>query len=88
MNWSKTKVLEAINVGSRVLGYVLEVAPTGPVGRVMSVVLKEVVPRALSWFSMSPKQINNDALFKAMRQPLKSRILLDVERAKRQADGG
>lgn len=88
MNWSKNKVLNAVNVGSQVLGYVLQVAPTGPIGRVLSIVLKEVVPRALGWFAMSPKQINNDALFKAMRKPLKSRILLDVERAKRQADGG
>lgn len=81
--WSKATIVAAVAAGCSIIGYVLEVTPTGPVGKVIGGVLKDVVPRVLGWFTKPIKEIKNDALFKAMRRPLRSRVLLEIEREKR-----
>lgn len=88
MKITKAKIAEAVSAGSKLIGYIIEAAPTGPVGKVIGSVLQDVVPRAIEWFSKSPTEIKNDALFKAMRKPLRSRILLEIEREKRQSING
>lgn len=83
MKWTKKQIGDAVNAGLSLLSYGLELAPTGRVGKTLALVFREVVPRVLGWFTQPVKEVKNDALFKAIRKPLRSRILLNIEREKR-----
>lgn len=80
---TKKNIATAAEAGANIIGYVLEVAPTGPVGKVIGSVIREVVPRVVGWFTKPVKQVKDDALYKSMRRPLRSRILLEIEKEKR-----
>lgn len=84
MKWSKEDTARAVELGASIVSWVLQVTPTGSAGKVIAHVLGDVIPRVAGWFSKPIEEVKDDALYKVLRPKLRSRVLLEIERAKRE----